>query len=202
MKRTATVTMTPLILGGLLLSGGCEMPDPPPEMDMDREVEVETPPVVEEEVEPQVTQAVADISPLPGVDHDIRGQVSFHMASQGTAVTARIRGLDPQGVHGFHVHQGTDCQDPGDHLAPYDHDHGGPMDPRDDRHKGDMGNLEADEEGVAEYEATLVNVTMDQPPTVIGHVVVIHEEADDMETQPDGDAGDPVACGVIRLVGQ
>ena len=198
MKRIISHALTSLILGGLMLVGaGCEMPDPPEELDVD-EVMVEEPPVQEPLVEEELTRATAEISPLN--DWDVRGQVTFQQVPEGTRVTARITGLEPNGLHGFHVHEGTDCEDLGGHLSPYGHPHGAPTDPRDERHKGDMGNLEADAEGIAVYDRVLLNVTMDTPPTVIGHVVVIHEGPDDLETDPSGDAGDPIACGVIRLV--
>jgi superoxide dismutase, Cu-Zn family len=197
MKRLISQTVTPFILGGLLLGTGCERPEPFEDFDEDG-VRVEEPVVEETLVEEELAQATAEVSPLN--EREVRGQVTFQQVPEGTLVTARITGLDPDGLHGFHVHEGTDCEDPGEHLAPYPHVHGAPTDPRDERHKGDMGNLEADGDGLATYEKVLVGVTMDTPPTVIGHPVVVHEGPDDLETYPSGDSGDPIACGVIRLV--
>ncbi len=197
MKRIISHAITSFILSGLILGTGCDIPDPPEELDVD-EVMVEEPTVEEPLVEEELTRATAEISPLNV--REVRGQVNFQQVPEGTRVTARITGLDPDGLHGFHVHEGTDCEEPGGHLSPYDHEHGAPTDPRDERHKGDMGNLEADAEGIAVYDRILVNVTMDAPPTIIGHVVVVHEGPDDLETDPSGEAGDPIACGVIRLV--
>jgi superoxide dismutase, Cu-Zn family len=67
------------------------------------------------------------------------------------------------------------------------------------RHVGDLGNLVADASGKAHYERTDTMILLNGPNSVIGHAVIVHEKADDLKTQPTGNAGGRVACGVIGV---
>jgi len=67
------------------------------------------------------------------------------------------------------------------------------------RHAGDFGNLEADESGKAHYERMDTVISLKGAHSIIGHGVIVHEKADDLKSQPTGNAGARVACGVIGV---
>lgn len=140
------------------------------------------------------TDAVAVLIPTAG--NDVRGVV--YMQRQGEAI--RIRGkvinLSP-GKHGFHIHQYGDLTSPdgtsaGGHYDPHGHPHGGPDDQQ--HHAGDLGNIEANEGGVATVDLTVQDLALH---FVIGRALVVHQGEDDFKSQPSGDAGPRVALGVI-----
>lgn len=142
--------------------------------------------------------AIARLKPTRG--HAVRGTVTFQEETQGVRVTANITGLT-QGPHGFHVHQNGDCSAPdamsaGDHFNPTGAPHGGPRDAR--RHIGDMGNVVADDQGVVRMQYVDQHLTLDGPNSIIGRAVIVHAGGDDLMSQPSGDAGARVACGVIE----
>lgn len=145
--------------------------------------------------------ARADLRPVPG--RDVRGAVEFTEADAGVQVYARMTGLEP-GRYGFHVHEVADCSDPGTtaggHFSPEDNPHGSPDAAPTARHAGDLGNITVDESGRAELRLGVAELEVEGERGVLGRSVVLHEGEDDLETQPDGDAGDPIACGVIRAV--
>jgi superoxide dismutase, Cu-Zn family len=133
------------------------------------------------------------------------GTVTFTKTDDGVRVVAEITGLKPNGKHGFHVHEFGDCSDPkaenaGGHFNPGDHQHGGPT--ADERHAGDMGNLDADAKGNARLEYVDKMMKLSGDNAIIGHAVIVHEKADDLKSQPTGDAGARIACGVIGVAKQ
>ena len=126
----------------------------------------------------------------------------FTEEADGVRVHAEIKGLTP-GKHGFHVHEFGDCSaadlsSAGAHFNPTNKPHAGPDDVA--RHVGDMGNIEADASGAAklDYVDHNISLTKDQG-FVIGRSVVVHAKADDLKTQPSGDSGARIACGVIGI---
>lgn len=133
---------------------------------------------------------------------NVKGTVEFKQVEDGVEVTANIEGLK-KGDHGFHIHEKGDCSAPdaasaGGHFNPNDHKHGGPESP--EHHAGDLGNLTADAAGKATKTFTMHGITLDEGPTsIVGKGFIIHEKADDLKTQPTGNAGGRVACGVITL---
>jgi superoxide dismutase, Cu-Zn family len=147
--------------------------------------------------------AVATIEPskAPGQDN-VRGVVHFTPAANGVKVHAEVTGLEPNGKHGFHIHEKGDLSAPdltsaGTHFNPTGHKHGGPK--GNERHGGDLGNLEADANGKATYDATIEGLTIDDPKTgVVGRSVIVHAKADDLKTDPSGDSGARIAGGVIK----
>jgi Cu-Zn family superoxide dismutase len=68
------------------------------------------------------------------------------------------------------------------------------------RHAGDLGNLIADSEGKAEYERLDKVIKLNGPESIVGKGVIVHEKVDDFITQPTGNAGGRIGCGVIRAV--
>lgn len=145
--------------------------------------------------------AVAVVHPTAG--QKAEGVVWFMQSGDTVKVVADLSGLSPNSKHGFHIHEWGDCSDPaaksaGGHYNPQGHPHAGPQ--ADSHHAGDLGNVEADAQGKAHLELTLHDVTIrggENP--IIGRSVILHAKADDLKTQPSGDAGDRVGCGVIGL---
>ncbi|XP_043701792.1 superoxide dismutase [Cu-Zn], chloroplastic [Telopea speciosissima] len=123
-----------------------------------------------------------------------------------TKVDVRIIGLTP-GLHGFHLHEYGDttngCISTGPHFNPNKRTHGAPED--EIRHAGDLGNIVANAEGVA--EATIVDnqIPLSGPNAVIGRAFVVHELEDDLGkgghelSLSTGNAGGRLACGVVGL---
>ncbi|CAN5274972.1 N/A [soil metagenome] len=147
-----------------------------------------------------VQKAVAVLNPTQG--NKASGTVTFTKAGDGLRVVAEISGLKPNTKHGFHVHEFGDCSDPkaesaGGHFNPGGHDHGAPD--ASERHVGDLGNLEADGSGKARLDWTDKMMTLSGKNSVIGYAVIVHEKADDLKTQPTGDAGARIACGVVGV---
>jgi Cu-Zn family superoxide dismutase len=133
----------------------------------------------------------------------IAGTVSFQDVKAGLKVTAKLSGLTP-GEHGFHIHQFGSCADAGKasggHFNPMDSPHGFlPKDGLRKAHAGDMGNITAAADGTAVLELTLPRISLSAGKfDVAGRAVIIHEKADDF-SQPLGNAGGRIGCGVIVI---
>lgn len=145
--------------------------------------------------------AFAEISATEG--NDAAGTVRFTTAGDTVRVEGRITGLEP-GAHGLHIHAQGDCSAPdassaGGHYAPDDDPHGSPRDLPDEHHVGDLGNIVADSDGTAEVNAEDPEIALSGPESVVGRAVIVHSGRDDLESQPSGDAGARVGCGVIEL---
>ncbi|MBX3468532.1 MAG: superoxide dismutase family protein [Planctomycetes bacterium] len=153
-----------------------------------------------DDIAPAVTSLVCVISPTAG--NDCRGIVRFERVGPGSVrVTAEVTGLRPHQAHGFHVHEYGDLRAPdatsaGGHFDPRGRDHGGPHDAQ--RHEGDLGNLVADGEGVARLSLTVRGLELGERG-VLGRAVIVHEDPDDLRTQPTGGAGARIGAGVIGV---
>ena len=127
------------------------------------------------------------------------GTVTLTETASGLVhVRAEVTGA-PEGEHGLHVHETGTCEgdftSAGGHLAG-DMQHGvmvegGP-------HPGDLPNLHVPTEGAITVEHFKSGLTMDQVFDDDGSAVIIHAGADDYSSQPSGDAGDRIACGVLE----
>lgn len=131
-------------------------------------------------------------------DSGVSGSVTFTKNGDGVLVQGSFEGLE-SGKHGFHIHQYGDCRaedatSAGGHYNPANMDHGAPTD--EVRHMGDLGNLEANEEGSAIVEYIDPNIELSK---ILGRGVIIHSGEDDLESQPTGAAGARIACGVIGI---
>lgn len=131
----------------------------------------------------------------------LSGTVKFEQKEGGLYMVAHVSGLKPNATMGFHIHNKGKCEGPdyktaGDHLNPYQHHHNGPSET--DKHLGDLGNLTADNRGHAMKEL-LISTDAKDLDMIIGKAVIIHAKADDFKTQPSGNSGDRIACGLIEL---
>jgi Cu-Zn family superoxide dismutase len=142
--------------------------------------------------------AIAKLMPTQG--NNTRGEITFTQDAKGVHITGSFTGL-AFGEHGFHIHEKGDCSAPdgasaGGHFNPTTAHHGA----RDaaDRHAGDLGNLKSDPYGMARLDINDDKISLDGPNSIIGKAVIIHEKADDFQTQPTGNAGSRLACGVIE----
>ena len=145
------------------------------------------------------TKAIALLSPAK--DKTVKGVVTFTQTDKGVKVYAHLEGLTP-GKHGFHIHEFGDCTasdltSAGGHFNPTQMSHGAPTDEM--RHSGDLGNIVADEKGMAMLEWVDPMMQLSGPNSIIGHAVIVHAKEDDLKTQPTGNAGAREACGVIGI---
>jgi Cu-Zn family superoxide dismutase len=130
----------------------------------------------------------------------VKGLVTFTVKGDVVVVNASITGLTP-GKHGFHIHEKGDCSAPdgssaGGHFNPTHMKHGAPTDA--ERHVGDLGNVVADEKGNATLVWNDKVIKLSGPNSIIGKGVIVHAGEDDLKSQPTGNAGARVACGVIE----
>ncbi|MCD7454771.1 hypothetical protein HAX54_026008 [Datura stramonium] len=139
---------------------------------------------------------------------DVQGVVTLTQEKNDgpTTVKVRLTGLTP-GLHGFHLHEYGDttngCMSTGAHFNPNSMTHGSPED--ETRHAGDLGNIEANADGIA--EATIIDnqIPLTGPNSVVGRAFVVHELEDDLGkgrhelSLTTGNAGGRIACGVIGL---
>ncbi|MEP0822207.1 MAG: superoxide dismutase family protein [Ignavibacterium sp.] len=144
-------------------------------------------------------KAVAVLHPTKG--NTTSGIVWFESVKGGMKVTAHLSGLTP-GKHGFHIHEYGDCTaddaiSAGGHFNPTNMPHSSPSSGK--RHVGDLGNIEADKGGNAHLEYVDPMLSFSGPNSIIGRGVIVHEKADDLKTQPTGDAGGRLACGVVGV---
>ena len=146
-----------------------------------------------------IQKAICVLYPTQG--NSVSGSVTFLRTDKGIKVIVDVAGLS-KGKHGFHIHEFGDCSAPdgtsaGGHFNPEGKSHGAPMDMT--RHAGDMGNLEADDSGKAHLEYIDPMMSFEGANSIIGKSVILHKNEDDLKTQPTGNAGPRIACGVIGL---
>ena len=135
----------------------------------------------------------------------INGVVYFEESIYGTNIYGNVSGLTPFKKHGFHIHESGDltdgCASACAHYNPFKKNHGG----RDseERHVGDLGNLEGDENGNCNFSFINKLVKVYGETSVIGRSVIIHEDEDDLglggynDSLTTGHAGKRLVCGVI-----
>jgi Cu-Zn family superoxide dismutase len=147
---------------------------------------------------PAIGVAIAVLHPTAG--QHCHGIVRFSAQEDSIKVVADLEGLTPNQKHAFHIHQFGDCSSTdgmsaGGHYNPEGHQHGLPD--AENRHAGDLGNVQADTDGKAHYEITVSNISiLGQKNPILGRAVIVHAKPDD-GGQPVGNAGGRIACGVI-----
>lgn len=158
------------------------------------------PPASAAEVAPREHTAVAQLAGGSEAA-PIEGEVVFtEVEGGGLQIEATIAGLEP-GEHGFHIHEVGECTAPGfesagPHFATEGEHHAGPEDPG--RHLGDLGNIEVGPDGTARISVREDGLRLGAGgDSVVGKSIVVHAKRDDFETQPSGDSGARIACGVI-----
>ena len=143
--------------------------------------------------------ATAVLAPTKG--NAASGTVNFTQKGEVVLVEAKISGLPANGTHGFHVHEKGNCSaadasSAGAHFNPSGSKHGGPVGAV--RHGGDLGNLRADANGFAQASIEVTGITLGtDPKSIIGRAVIVHGGPDDLKSQPAGNSGARVACGLI-----
>jgi len=145
-------------------------------------------------------RAVAKVVPASG--SSVTGTVTFTQKPDGIEVYARIENLSP-GKHGFHVHEIGDCSahdgaSAGGHYNPDGKPHGDRF--AAERHVGDLGNLVADSSGLAELVFIDNLLALSGPHSIMGRSIMVHADPDDGTTQPTGNSGKRIGCGVITLL--
>jgi len=147
-----------------------------------------------------IKQAIAVLHATAG--QQCHGVVRFTQEDDSVKVVADIEGLTPGQKHAFHIHQNGDCSAPdgmsaGGHYNPEGHQHGLPD--AQNRHAGDLGNIQADNDGKVHYEITVNNISLSGPKNpILGRGVIVHAKPDD-GGQPVGNAGPRIACGVVGV---
>ncbi len=182
-------------LGFLLAACATDEPAVPvrPTTEVDDSLGRNTVPVPDSEAF-AASRARAVIQPVG--DSGIEGQVDFTRMGTGVRVLAFVQGLD-DGLFGFHVHERSSCGRPGEHFNPSNAPHGDPSLSAHHRPIGALGNIRS-ARSRARYDRIDTILRMDSTNSLVGRVVAIHSGQDDLNTQPDGGAGEMVACGVIE----
>lgn len=148
--------------------------------------------------------AVAEIAPLG--DSGVSGRVEFIDTDGAVEVRYNLAGLPGDGPLGFHVHENGSCAADssgtaggaaGGHLNPLASPHGGPADAPTARHAGDLGNVVPSGGGQAVGVLRDSVLAFSGPTSFVGKAVIVHRNADDLVSQPAGDAGARIGCGVV-----
>mmetsp|Transcript_70626 Transcript_70626/g.138822 ORF Transcript_70626/g.138822 Transcript_70626/m.138822 type:complete len:174 (-) Transcript_70626:297-818(-) len=143
--------------------------------------------------------------------NECAGTVSFEQVGDACTISWDITGLTP-GLHGFHIHEKADfsdgCKSAGPHWNPHGKTHGAPGD--EERHAGDLGNIEAGEDGTSKGSVVDSLIKLDGEFTVVGRSVMVHADPDDLgrgdnsepgtngkTSKSTGNAGARIACGEI-----
>lgn len=149
---------------------------------------------------PPMASAALQVAPTQG--NTASGMLSVTAEADGVRISGQLNGLPKGAEVGFHIHEKGDCSAPdassaGDHFNPTNAQHGNPESGA--HHAGDMLNAKSDDTGMAQVDVEATGVTLGggQPNDVLGRAVVVHEKPDDYTTQPSGNSGPRIACGVI-----
>ncbi|MEW9697917.1 superoxide dismutase family protein [Paenibacillus sp. SI8] len=143
--------------------------------------------------------------PLIGTTGQPIGSARLTAVPDGVRIEAQVSGLKP-GLHGFHIHEKAICEAPGfdsagAHFNPFQKQHG--FNNPKGYHIGDLPNMLVDEQGNGRFDAITKSVVIqaDKPNSLLkpgGTSVVIHEQEDDLKTDPSGNSGKRIACGAVK----
>jgi Cu-Zn family superoxide dismutase len=153
----------------------------------------------------KAAKAVAFVRPCNPTDN-ISGVIRFEKLNDGVKIVGQVSGL-AKGKHGFHVHESADitkcCDSLKGHYNPFGKTHGGPN--SEIRHVGDLGNIEADDNGVATIDFIDNMIKLDGPYSIVGRSIVVHADEDDLglggfpDSLTTGHAGKRVGYAVIGI---
>lgn len=146
--------------------------------------------------------AVAQMEAKSG--SSVSGTITFTSVEDGVHLMVDLQGVPP-GKHAIHLHEFGDCSAPdgtsaGGHWNPTSEAHGH-INETDEFHFGDIGNLDVGEDSTVTYETTIEiwNIGEDESANIVGKSVIVHAGEDDFTSQPTGNAGGRIACGVIQM---
>ena len=150
------------------------------------------------------TASRATVNLAPASASLVSGTLTLVPMGDGVHITGEVGGLKPGDVRGFHIHEKGDCSaadasSAGGHFNPGAQAHGRAG--QGAHHAGDTDNIVANAKGVARIDAHVTGVTLGGGAgnDIAGRAVIVHAAADDYTTQPTGNAGARVACGVIKV---
>ena len=151
------------------------------------------------------TASRATVNLAPASGSLVSGTLTLVPMGDGVHITGEVGGLKPGDTRGFHIHEKGDCSaadasTAGGHFNPSAQAHG--RSGQGAHHAGDTDNIVADAKGVAKIDAHVTGVTLGGGASndVANRAVIVHAAADDYTSQPTGNAGARVACGVIAVV--
>lgn len=146
--------------------------------------------------------ATANVEPRS--NSSVSGTVIFaELRDNRVDVAIDLKGLDPNSTHGFHVHEKGDCNatdasSAGGHFNPTGAPHGAMSDAQ--HHAGDFGNIVAGANGEVHTHVVVNFISLDKGDNaVVGRSVVVHADPDDLKTQPSGNSGKRIGCGVVAM---
>lgn len=144
----------------------------------------------------QPSAAIARLAPTSG--STVEGEVRFTEHGSDTLVEINLRHLSP-GAHGFHVHEKGDCSaadalSAGGHFNPDGQPHGAPETAH---HRGDLGNVTAGADGTVNVNFHVKNLALTGDDSIVGRALIVHAAPDDLATQPSGNSGKRLACGIV-----
>jgi Cu-Zn family superoxide dismutase len=141
----------------------------------------------------------------PTAGNKASGTLTASAEGGGVKFVGTITGLTPNSVHGIHIHEKGDCSAPdassaGEHFNPSGQQHGAPSA---SSHIGDLGNITADAQGNAPLNISKAQAVLSAAAStsIVGKSVIVHAKEDDLTSQPSGESGDRIACGVIGSTG-
>lgn len=153
---------------------------------------------------PKSTAQSASVNLASASGSLVSGKLAVKTMADGVHITGEVGGLQPGSMHGFHIHEKGDCSaadasSAGGHFNPAGAAHGKAE--AGAHHAGDADNLVADAQGVAKVDRHFGGVTLGGGAAndVAGKAVIVHAAPDDYKSQPAGNAGARVACGVITI---
>jgi len=150
------------------------------------------------------TASRATVVLAPASGSLVSGTLTLVPMGDGVHMSGEVGGLKPGDTRGFHIHEKGDCSaadasTAGGHFNPAAQAHG--RSGHGAHHAGDTDNIVANAKGVARIDAHVTGVTLGGGAgnDIAGRAVIVHAAADDYTTQPTGNAGARVACGVIKV---
>ena len=148
----------------------------------------------------EAPRATAALQPTKG--NKAFGEATFEQVGDKVRVIVFAQNLPPEREVGFHIHEAGDCSS-GDgmsakgHFNPHGKPHGDPKSA--ERHAGDLPSLKAEKNGRAKLDVTIEGISIGKGAgDIVGRGLIIHADPDDYKTQPTGNAGARIACGVIK----